>query len=259
VISLFVMPGHRRRGVGHALLEHMEAALRGKRYRSIQVNYQDDWVNTAALDELMKTCGWSSPRPVMLQCKGSMQGIAAAEWLDRHALPDDFQIFPWSDLTAVERSDILNRQRCAAWYPPELTPFQEENRIEYLNSLGLRHNGEVVGWMITHRLDANTIQYTSLFVRKEFQRLGRAIPLLAEAIRRQMPSGIERGVCQIHLDSLPMIRYMKRRIWPHDTKIVQLIQSGKTLAGDISSLTDNRAARRTCVWEARDDKAKAVG
>jgi hypothetical protein len=33
----------------------------------------------------------------------------------------------------------------------DLGPFVEEERIELLNSLGLRYKGEVVGWHITHR------------------------------------------------------------------------------------------------------------
>ncbi len=144
-------------------------------------------------EALPANSGWQPLQVAMLLCKGTMTDIAYAGWLHRYRLPEGFEIFPWSELTTNERHNILARQRRELWFPPELTPFQEVQRIEHLNSLGLRHHSEVVGWMITHRVAEDTIQYTSLFVRKELQGLGRAVPLLAEAIKRQMPSGIERG------------------------------------------------------------------
>lgn len=244
IISLFVKPEYRRRGIGAGLMAQLETVLGGDGCQMAHIKFQSDWENNSAMEDLLAKTGWQAPQAAMLLCKGTMTDIASANWLNHYRLPDSFEIFPWSELTSKERHNILARQRCNPWFPPELTPFQEEQRIEYLNSLGLRYKGEVVGWMITHRVAEDTIQYTSLFVRKELQRLGRAVPLLAEAIKRQMPSGIERGNCQIHLDSMPMVRYMKRRIRPHNTKIVELKHSFKALVKGVRTMSSREPVAR---------------
>lgn len=259
IISLMVKPDYRHRGVGTGLITQFETVLNCDGCQTVMIKFQSDLENNSAMEGLLAKAGWLAPQPAMLLCKGTMTDIASANWLNRYRLPESFEIFPWSELTRKERHTILARQRRDPWFPPELTPFQEEQRIEYLNSLGLRYKGEVVGWMITHRVAEDTIQYTSLFVRKELQRLGRAIPLLSEAIKRQMPSGIERGICQIHVDSLPMIQYMKRRIWPHEVTITELKYSFKSLVRDLNAMTSSQPVTESQPRGGYSEEAEAVG
>jgi len=259
IISLLVKPENRRSGIASGLITRLETVLGRDGCQMVQIKFQSDLENNSAMEGLLAKAGWLVPQPAMLLYKGTMTDIASANWLNRYRLPENFEIFPWSELTRKERHNILTRQRRNPWFPLELTPFQEEQRIEHLNSLGLRYNSEVVGWMITHRVAEDTIQYTSLFVRKEFQRLGRAIPLLSEAIKRQMPSGIERGICQVHVDSLPMIRYMKRRIWPHEVTITEVKYSFKSLVRDLKEMTGNQPITEIQPRGVYSEETEAVG
>ena len=229
VLSLFVQPAHRREGVGETLLSNMYHVAARQGCKGLEIAYQADWPNAIAMERMLRKHSWSAPRASMLLCKGTMQDIASADWLNKCSLPDDFEIFLWSELTAEERNSIIDRQKDEPWFPPVLTPFQEEERIEPLNSLGLRYRGEVVGWMITHRTSPDTVQYTSLFVRKDLQRPGRAIPLLAQAIKRQMASDIPKGICQIQTETRPMVVYMRRRFAPYNIMLKELQCAHKTL------------------------------
>ncbi|MGB5340124.1 MAG: GNAT family N-acetyltransferase, partial [Gammaproteobacteria bacterium] len=242
IISWCVAPEHRRKGVGSALLSRLERVLAGAGHTGLELNYRTNWVNVAAIETILQQRGWSEPQPAMLLYKGTMQDIAQADWLDRCHLPAGFELFPWSELTIAERKDILAKQEAGQWYPPELTPFQEEDRIEFLNSLGLRHQGEVVGWMITHRTAADTIQYTSLFVRQDLQPLGRALALLAEAIKRQMASDVPRGICQVRTQSERMARYMQRRFLPFDITETNQRCAHKALANEREAVPVRRTA-----------------
>jgi uncharacterized protein (TIGR03032 family) len=231
VLSLFVAPEHRRRGVGAAMLAHLERALIREGCTRVTLAYRTNWPSVPAIERLLQKRGWSAPQTRMLICKTSTERIAEASWLDQASLPDGFTVFPWSELTPQEREEIQRRQEAEEWYPRVLTPFQEEERQEPLNSLGLRHQGQVVGWMITHRSAPDTIQYTSLFVQPELQGQGRALPLLVEAIRRQVAvaGDVPYGIFQVEVENEPMTKFLNHYLQPYLTSLAELRRSRKSL------------------------------
>lgn len=231
LLSLFVLPGHRGRGIGTALMSALEESVIQTGAVALDMAFRSDWPSVPALERLLEHQGWSRPEASMLLFKGTMDDIAAADWVRRCQPPPGCAIFAWQDLTGTERQAILAHQRAAPWYPDKLSPFQDEDRIEPLNSLGLRQGTEVVGWLITHRIAPDTIQYTTLFVRRDLQPLGRALPLLAEAIRRQMVSGVTKGTCVVDPGNPAMARYMARRFRPYGISVRELRRSHKALAG----------------------------
>ena len=155
-----------------------------------------------------------------------------APWMHKYSLPTSFSAFLWSELTKNERMIIQQKQEAEQWYPESLSPFQDEEIIEPLNSLGLRYKGEVVGWMITHRLTPDTIRYTSLFIRQDFQNLGRAIPLLAKAIYLHNSSKVTKGIFVVEIENKPMCRFVKRRMAPYLTSITETRETFKLLQGN---------------------------
>jgi hypothetical protein len=66
--------------------------------------------------------------------------------------------------------------------PFNLSPFRLSHQFEPLNSLGIRKGGKVVGWLINHRIDSFTIQYSSIFVKAELQSQGLVLPLIWKAM-----------------------------------------------------------------------------
>lgn len=224
VLSLFVTPEHRGQGVGTGLLTHLERALRVRGCNALELVYRADWPSRPAIERLLQQQGWSTPESRLIQCKGTLERAVHLPWLDKYRLPDAFTIFSWSELTAAERQAIAER----ADYPPLLSPFQREDRQESLNSLGLRYQGRVVGWSITHRIDPDTIEYSALYVQPEFQNLGRAIPVLAASIKRQIAAGIRHFIFQIQVENKGMVRFMERYLRPYQ----------------LTSLTESRYSRK---------------
>ncbi|MFQ5814436.1 MAG: GNAT family N-acetyltransferase [Anaerolineae bacterium] len=231
MLSLFVAREHRRRGVGTTLLAHLEKALTRMGCRYVDLVYRSDWPCVAAIERLLHRRGWASPQTRALIGKTDRERMAEALRLHQFRLPDGFAIFPWSEITPQERQEIQQRQETEQWYPPVLAPFQEEDRIEPLNSLGLRYQGRVVGWMITHRTAPDTIQYTSLFVQKEFQSLGRAIPLLMESIRRQVSSEVPYAIFMVDVENDPTVKLVYRRMRPYLISLTESRTSRKMLTG----------------------------
>jgi GNAT superfamily N-acetyltransferase/predicted GNAT family acetyltransferase len=229
ILSLFVKPKYRQSGIGSALLNSLEQELRRFGCTKMQLTYISGAATMPALEHLLSKQNWSSDRSQMIVCNTTTNILKNAPWLDSYFLPSSFSIFPLVELTLAEYQTIQEQQAIAPWYPEILSPFRGELPVEPLNSLGLRYRGEVVGWIATHRISPDTIRYTSLFVRKDLQKMGRAISLVAEAIKIQVNSDIPQCICAVFTDNEPMVRFVERRLVPFLTKVRETKRSHKLL------------------------------
>ncbi len=236
ILSLFVVPEHRGRGLGKTLLTYIEEKLCQRGCSQANFVYISN-TTTSSLEQILKQCNWSTPKPRMLVCSSPIINFKDAPWLKLHnALPSGYTIFPWVELTKEERKLIQKQQVSFPWYPEILCPFEEEESIEPSNSLGLRYQNQVVGWMITHRVATDTVRYTKLFVRKEFQHLGRAIPLLAKAIKLHLErKDNTKSMFTVAVDNALMVKFTYRRLAPYLTSIRQSWGSEKLFEIPVST------------------------
>lgn len=225
VISFLVLPPYRHQGIGTTLVRHLEEALIANHCQHIQVSYQVTAITQTALEPLLKKLNWQPPKTTFFLGKTTTQNIAKAPWLSLNSLPDGVTIFPWVELTAKEQQTI--RQR--ADYPAALNPFSSDPRLEPLNSLGLRDQETVIGWCVTHRVAADTIRYSSLFVQEKYQKFGRAITLLTAAIKLQIASSIPNYTFSVAIENPQMKQFLHRRLQPYLTLLTESRQSGKLL------------------------------
>jgi GNAT superfamily N-acetyltransferase len=229
VLSIFVKPAYRRLGVGTALMRELENQLWQSGCQKVEMVYTNGKESTIALERLLDKLNWITPQPRMLICKSTTEKITSASWLYKRTLPPELTIFPWIDLTPAQRCRIQQQQDRQPWYPKTLTPFNDERHLEPLNSLSLLYKDEVVGWTLNHRIAPNTIRYTSLFVREDLQKLGRAISLLAEAIKCQVNSDIFYGIWTVAVDNRPMVDFVKRRLAPYLISLTETKEASKFL------------------------------
>lgn len=215
IVSLYVRRDHRGRGLSRALMGGMERLLSRQGYQRVQLAYRSDWPARPIVERRLMQFQWNPPVTNLSLGKFDV-GSSAEAWLaapmNKVKLHPDFEILPWSELADSDLQSLQIDQ--PGDYPEELAPLEEPECIEPLNSLALRHRGRIIGWIITHRLDAQTIQYTRLHVDPPYQRLGRGLPLLAAAIRKQIEWGIPFGVFQVRSDNPRMQRLIQRRLRP---------------------------------------------
>uniref|UniRef100_A0A0C1R732 N-acetyltransferase domain-containing protein n=1 Tax=Tolypothrix bouteillei VB521301 TaxID=1479485 RepID=A0A0C1R732_9CYAN len=211
IISFFVIPECRYQGIGNQLLKHVEQALIKLKAPQIQVKYRVTELTTSALESILKKQEWQPPQTDFILFKSNRDNILQAPWLNQYSLPDKFTIFPWVELTEADKASIIKRQA----YPELLSPFSPDIRLEPLNSLGLRYQGEVVGWVINHRIDSDTVRYSIMFVEERFQKMGRAISLLIESINIQVNSNIFYGTLAVSSSNQPMLKWCDRYLKPY--------------------------------------------
>jgi uncharacterized protein (TIGR03032 family) len=229
IISLFVRPEHRRQGLGRLLLRSLEKVARANSARRMEILYRADWPGSQAVERLLTAQEWSAPAGHSLQCKTTADRIAKAPWIHTLQPGPGFSIFPWTQLAAAERSGLLARRDR---HPAVLSPFQEEERLEPCNSLGLRSGSAVVGWMITHRTRPDTIQYTSLYVEPAVRRgkPGIGMALLARSICLQIEADIPRGIFLVRMDNQHGLNLTRRHLAPYLQSTVETRCSWKSLA-----------------------------
>lgn len=229
IVSIYVRPEYRQRGIGGLLLQSLSRELQRLGSRQLELRYTASATTTVALEKLLTRQGWSTPQPKMLVCYTTAERIKKAPWLYSCRLPATFSIFPLVELTNREYQEIQQQQARSPWYPEILSPFSSDLPIEPSNSLGLRYQGKVAGWMATHRIAPDTIRYTNLFVRQDLQKMGRAIPMLAEAIKLQLKSDIPRYTYATEIANKSMVKFVRRRLQPFMTRVRESRQSHKLL------------------------------
>jgi GNAT superfamily N-acetyltransferase len=222
VLSLFCNEPHRRKGVGDALMAATLEQLRAAGCPSAFARYNTGLASAPAIERLLAKHGWSPPQMRMLLCKAD-EGVMKAPFFHPPLfarIQRSFagaEIFPWPQLTEEDRQSILRRQAESPWIPEDLVPFRHEANLEPLNSIGLRIHGEVVGWLITHRLSPTVIRYTCSYVRRDYAQHGGILLLYRRAIWDQydnLPKGTY-GIWTVPVSHKEMIEFVHRRMTPY--------------------------------------------
>ncbi len=232
LFSLAVLPGHRRRGLGGALVAAAEGLARDAGAAGIEGAYRTSWRSRRAIEALLVSRGWSAPETRLVLARGET-GLAR-QFLRSPApdLPEEAEIFTWEELTQAERDGILARQREDPWYPEILTPFQEEPRLEPTVSVGLRWRGEVAGWMICHRVAFDTLQYSAFFVRRDLRARGLGRALLREAVRRRVADpDVRHAILAVDARNRRLRAWVEGRFRPYLAGTSELRVSRKGLKG----------------------------
>ncbi len=199
-------------GLGRKLISQMQQLAKSRGINSLTLSFRWDTSFRQQITKTLHRLDWDSPKKELMLYKFSPEIFMQMAWCQNMRLPTEFEIFTWDTLTKQEKQHILNRQEQSDWYPVGLSPLFDNPDFESANSVGLRLHGDVVGWMITHRVHADVIEYSSLFVSPELQNMGRGIHLIVEAVKRQNNLGIERAIFQVQAENSAMLSFVERRM-----------------------------------------------
>ena len=224
VISLFVLPDYRHQGIGRGLIKTLEMGLTALGCGQIKLIYKSTVITNLALEPLLKRQKWQTQVNFLLG-KTTTEKVSQAPWLKKYPLPNKFTVFPWSELTDADQKQIENLD-----YPTALSPFSN-TPAEPLNSLGLRYENQLVGWMVTHRVASDAIRYSTMFVDKRFQRLGRGISLLSQSILRQVDSTVPYCLFAISQENPQMLKFVHRHLEPYVMEVTNSYVAFKQLGG----------------------------
>jgi GNAT superfamily N-acetyltransferase len=217
LVSLFVAPAQRNRGIGAELLARFEREMAARGCAEIETVFTSNKPGAVEFAAVLAKRHWPTPEMRMLLIKLDIHSLRKAHWFQRTPLPPDEEIIRWRDVTEAEREDLRAQQREEGWIAKDLVPFDHEAGCCLHTSMALRKNGRIAGWMICHLIDAVHQRYTCGYTRPELQRLGRYIQLMVAASE---PLCTPEYPASVPIYTVPawhprMVRFADRRMVPH--------------------------------------------
>lgn len=222
--SLFVKENYRRQGIALALFRYLETSLKEQDLIcALGFEYEKNDPYSPAIEKILSHQQWRPPKLYLVRCHFDAYAFDT-RWIHfTNRFPPEMELFPWSELTTEERNRIafMGDQ---GMFLPYLSPFREEELIDLPTSVGLRYQGQIIGWSITHRLDPRTLRYSILYIGKDFQMSGYGIQLLSESIRLHKQLPIPRAIFEINLQEIDLSwrRFVKKRLIPIADKVERM-------------------------------------
>jgi uncharacterized protein (TIGR03032 family) len=226
IVSWYVLPPFRGQGIGKKLLQSVEKIGRKNNFQSINLEYRSDWTNIPAFEHLLEANKWEKPRIKTYMCKASADTILTAPWLKNMELPTDITIEKWSSITEEEKKQIHLRRQNENWFPDSLSPFQYEDKIDYSTSMVCRYKEIIIGWLITHRIKSDTIEFTTAFIDYKsagggLRKQSLFLPVLINAIKKGLESGAKYGIWQMEPNNEMIKHFIEKFLQPYLISLIE--------------------------------------
>lgn len=212
VLSVYVKPERWNQGIGTRLLTRVEAELRTRGCTAAVIRYHTHAPSCAALERVLAKSGWPAARPLLTLTKIDLIITEQAKWLQHRGVSTPFALVPWLELTAEQMAQLPAFREEV---PNDLWPLGEKLPADP-SSLALLRGDEVVGWLVAHRLEKDSVRFTMLFVRPKWRTSTNSFALCAEVarrIRRMHGAGVHAAM-GVRTDNREMTAVIARKFKP---------------------------------------------
>lgn len=214
--------GHYSQAITASLLEKLTNLFLSQGIKLATIQYIKEDPFSSILEQVFIEHQWEGPRPLLIECLFKRENFNPDWWHLEIPMKEGFEISLFKKLSPKDLKDLHHRYQQET-IPGFIFPLEREKKIiEYKNSLILRYQGKVIGWMITHRILPSIIRYTALYLEEDYNYTRYWLKLLIEAlyIHRQIP-GADYGLLEINLDQIskPWLKFIERRLFPQASTI----------------------------------------
>ncbi|RPJ59092.1 MAG: GNAT family N-acetyltransferase [Acidobacteria bacterium] len=190
LLSLFVNPHWRQHGIASELIRRLEDELRGMGVARVEATYMTGKPSIAIVERLLAGCGWDPPVVRTVTVRFTPEEARATPWFGRKLLPRGAEVFEWARVTAEEMERLKASNDASPWIAEGLEPWAHSAMgFDAASSLGLRLGDDIAGWVINHRIWADTLRFTCSFMRADLARRAAILPLYTESIARAEAAG----------------------------------------------------------------------
>lgn len=209
-------------------LKAIEDLTKNESCLSSIILFSDKSASAASLEKVLEKLHWSSPEKWMIHCY--FDHSFNPPWINKeYPLPDNYALKPWSQLTEQQINHV-RRKGAQFIYPANLSPFlHPDPDPDY--SLCLLQDDEVIGWMMTRRVDADTISFDSFFVERKCRQPNSILALLAQSVKAVLNSPIPYAVMEVNLVQTDnsYVNFVYKRYIPYISQYNYSLRSWKLI------------------------------
>jgi hypothetical protein len=212
VLSIFVKPERCRQGIGGRLLARAEGELKARGCTAAVIRYHTHAPSCAALERMLAKGGWSAPQPVLTLAKIDLIITEQAKWLQHRGVAAPYALVPWLELKPEQLAQLPGFR---GEVPDDFWPLNEKLPADP-SSLALLRGDELAGWLVAHRLEADSVRFTILFVRPKWRTSINSFALCAEVarrVRRMYGTGVHCALA-VRTDNEEMTQVIARKFKP---------------------------------------------
>ncbi len=230
LLSVFVSAKWRRQGVGTKLLKELDGVLSATNVNRLQAVFMDRADELHPIRPLLQTCDWSEPTIRMITCFSSKESLGKAPWLKQPPtrLPDTGRLISWAEMSVSDRRKLQESEA-----PAELTPAESDPDIEPYSSLIYFDQEQPAGWMINHKIDADTLRFSHLWFRSKNPPRGMSgLLLVAHSIwlycHAEALHPLTRASCNFRANNRRMWNFLNRHLRRYLDSIQPTFECEKT-------------------------------
>jgi GNAT superfamily N-acetyltransferase len=218
LLSLFVAPAWRRRGIGAALVAALEAGVARAGFDALETVYTAGKPSIVAVERILERRGWPAPEARTVSVRFPPAAALASDLFSPRrmaALGAGLELVPWREVGAGEKAAARSAHERRAWITPALAFWRFEGAgFDAESSIGARYRGELVGWVINHRVAPGLVRFTCSFMRKDISRRGRIVPLYQAALTRLAGAGCRQCTFVTPVIYPNMVHFIERWLAP---------------------------------------------
>lgn len=232
VHEIVILPDFSENEIKEQLIDYLENSLKKERCLVLCQFFEKEAGTKFHHDALFEKRKWEIPRLHMIRYHFDCYLFSPPWFLKEYTLAEDITIFPWKELKSSERKIIQNQQN-RSYFPYIISPLYDEDKIQHINSLGMRKKDRVIGWMVTHTFPEkpDTVRYSSFYMAEDERNKGYAPYLLQQSIKLQQLSELQWSyfLLNIEFSDKSWFRFIDKRLKSQSYSIVEVWRRCKTL------------------------------
>jgi GNAT superfamily N-acetyltransferase len=254
LLSVRVLPEHRRTGVGAALIDAWRTEGLARGVARFAASYSSRLPARTAFEATLRRARWPAPRLESLYMLGEAEPMASnsATWpamreriMDWHGI--DFT--PWRSPNSADRAAMARLSTQSSFIGSMKTTLYEDN-LDLDVSLAVRRNDELVGWVLAQPVkrpppsapaNHHSMYYPSAYIDEALAHKGLLIGGYYRAFRRQATAYGAASLAALHTAAPRMMRMVRRRFAPMalcvDEIYVSMIDVAADAAPSITGIT----------------------
>ena len=212
---VYVSPRYRNKGVAAALLGELEKIVRQREGNKLIISYSTDNPFKMQIEALLTGKDFAVPKVLLSFFKFECAAALKLGWVRRYVCKEaleqrtarfgKYEIFRWAELKDKEK-EYLKKIK-GRLYPDWFCPLNGEAKNDPLLSLGVRYEGELIGYLVTRRVGGDTLHIWRSYLKDQYRGSPVYVTLFSTLLHLQDRAGIRYLMSDIEDNNIRMLKF----------------------------------------------------